>query len=53
MLTLLLTEYTGNCEADIVTRAYKQTDNTLLRDGSLSWEIGLNFDHKSKQGPYM
>lgn len=51
MLTLLLTEYTGNCEADTVTCAYKQTDQSLLRDGGLSWEIGLNFVHKSKQGP--
>lgn len=30
-----------------------QTDNTLLQDGRLAWEICLNFDHKSKQGPYM
>lgn len=53
MLTLLRTEYTGNCEADTVMCAYKQTDNALMRDGRLPWEICLNFDHKSKQGPYM
>lgn len=35
MLTLLLTEHTGNWEADTATCAYKQTDNTLLRDVAL------------------